>query len=117
MRAAFPIALICLILAGCSPSGNGIKPIYVAPHQYGSLSCEQIASEAQGIARSASMVAGAPPASTGDGAKVVVWPELALAKSSDATMAALGRLKGQFDSLVLAAQQKSCDLEFQQGGA
>jgi hypothetical protein len=116
MRAAVPIGLLCLIFAGCSPSGDGIQPIYVAPHQYGSLSCEQIASEAQGIARSASMVAGGPPVSTGDGVKVIIWPELALTKPRDSTLAALGRLKGQFDGIVLASQQKGCDLEFQQGG-
>ncbi len=116
MRTAVLIASICLSVAGCSPSTDRIEPIYVAPHQYQSLSCDEIAREAQSIARSASMVAGAPPANTEPGATVVVWPDLAVAKASDSTMAALGRLKGQFDSLVLAAQQKSCALEFQQGG-
>ncbi len=117
MRAAVLIASICLGVAGCSPASNQIQPIYVAPYQYQSLSCDEIAREAQNIARSASMVAGAPPATTEPGATVVVWPELSLTKPSDSTMAALGRLKGQFDSLVLAAQQNNCALEFQQGGA
>ena len=117
MRAAVPIALICLIVGGCSPAGNQIQPIYVAPYQYDSLSCDEIAREAQNIARSASMVAGLPPASTEPGATVVVWPELSLTQPSDSTMAALGRLKGQFDALVLTASQKNCALTFQQGGA
>jgi hypothetical protein len=117
MRTPVLIASICLSVAGCAPSANNIEPIYVAPHQYQSLSCEEIAGEAQRVAHSAATLAGAPPASIEDDAKVVVWPTLAFAKTNIETRSALGRLKGAFDALVMTAKQKSCGLEFQQGSA
>jgi hypothetical protein len=116
MRAHVVIASICLSVAGCGPSANRIEPIYVAPHQYESLSCEEIAGEAQSVARSAAAMAGAPRGNTEAGAKVIVWPTMAFAKTSKEVTSALGRLKGAFDALVLAAKTKSCDLDFQQAG-
>jgi len=115
MRARIVIASICLGVAGCS-SANQIQPIYVAPNAFQSLSCDQIASEAQRVAHSAAAVAGAPAGSSEPGAKVIVWPTLVLAKSSNETRSALGRLKGEFDALVLAASLKNCGLKFQQAG-
>jgi len=117
MRAHVMIASICLSVAGCSPSANHIEPIYVAPHQYQSLSCDEIAGEARRVAQSAAAMAGAPRGSSEVGAKVIVWPTMAFAKTSNEVTSALGRLKGAFDALVLAAKTKSCDLDFQQGGA
>ena len=116
MRTCVLVASICLSAAGCSPTANQIRPIYVAPQQFQSLGCDEIAAEAQRLARSAAMVAGAPPVEAEPGAKVVVWPGLAAAKASDQTMSALGRLKGEFDALVIAASQKNCGIDFQQGG-
>jgi hypothetical protein len=116
MRTAILIASICLSVAGCGPSANTIEPIYVAPHQYQSLSCDEIAGEAQRVAGSAAAMAGAPRGSTKEGAKVIVWPTMAHAKTSNEVTSALGRLKGAFEALVMTAQQKSCELEFQHAG-
>jgi hypothetical protein len=116
MRAPAVYASICLIAAGCSPSGNHLEPIYVSPQQYQSLSCEQIAAEARRVAGSAAAVAGAPSAAE-NSEKVIVWPAFSSANSNDATKSALGRLKGEFDALVFAASQKSCGIDFQQGSA
>ena len=115
MRAHVVIASICLSVVGCGPSANHIEPISVNATQYQSLSCDEIAGEAQRIARSAAAMAGAPRGSTEAGAKVIVWPTMAFAKNSDEVTSALGRLKGTFDALVVTAKQKSCELEFQQG--
>jgi hypothetical protein len=114
MRTCVLIASICLSVAGCSSASNQIQPIYVTPHQYQSLSCEQIAGEAQRAAHSAAFVASATLHNTDDSGKVILWPTLEHANTDDATKATLGRLKGQFDALVLTAQQKGCELEFQQ---
>jgi len=116
MRTPVLIASICLSVAGCSPSANHIEPIYVAPQQYKSLSCDEIAGEAQRVARSAAVLAGAPAASAPSSDKVIVWPALATAKPDESTRLALGRLKGEFDALVLTATQRSCGLNFQQDG-
>jgi hypothetical protein len=113
MRTSVLIASICLSVAGCS-SENRIEPIYVAPRQFQSLSCEEIAGEAQRVARSAAMLAGAPAARAPSSDRVIVWPALATAKPDQSTRLALGRLKGEFDALVLAGTQKSCGLTFQQ---
>jgi len=115
MRTSVLIASICLSMAGCS-SANHIEPIYVAPRQYHSLSCEEIAGEAQRVARSAAVLAGAS-AGAPSSDKVIVWPELANTNPNESTRSALGRLKGEFDGLVLAATQKSCGLKFQQDSA
>ncbi|HEY7669345.1 MAG TPA: hypothetical protein VH852_01795 [Hyphomicrobium sp.] len=116
MRASIMIASICLSVAGCSSASNQVQPIYIAPHQYQTLSCEQIADEAQRVAHSAAFVASAPRPDIDDGGKVIMWPTLAHANTDNATKATLGRLKGQFDALVVTAQQKSCGLDFQQAG-
>ncbi len=116
MRTPVWIASICLSVAGCSPSAKQIEPIYVAPRQYQTLSCEEIAGEASRVARSAAMLAGAP-AGAPSSDKVVVWPALASARPDDSTRLALGRLKGEFDALVLASSLKSCGIEFQQDSA
>ncbi len=116
MRARIVIASICLSVAGCGPS-NKIEPIYISPDQYQSLSCDEIAGEARRVAFSAAAVAGAPAASAEPGDKVIVWPALTSAKTGNETASALGRLKGEFDALVLTATQKNCGLQFQQAGA
>jgi hypothetical protein len=116
MRARIVIASICLSVAGCGPS-NKIEPIYISADQYQSLSCDEIAGEAQRVARSAAAVAGAPDSNAEAGGHVIVWPALSSAQSNDATKSALGRLKGEFDALVLTATQKNCGLKFQQAGA
>jgi hypothetical protein len=113
MRTPILIASICLSLAGCS-STDQIQPIYVAPRQYQSLSCEEIGGEASRVARSAAMLTGAPAADAPSNDKVIVWPALANAQPNESTRLALGRLKGEFDALVLASSLKSCELQFQQ---
>jgi hypothetical protein len=116
MRTPVLIASICLSVAGCS-SENRIEPIYVAPGQFQSLSCEEIAGEAQRVAHSAALVGGAPAANAPSNDKVIVWPALATAQINESTRLALGRLKGEFDALVLAASMKNCGLQFQQDGS
>jgi len=117
MRACVFIASICLSVAGCGPSANRIEPIYVAPHQYQSLSCDEIAGEARRLARSAAAMARAPRGSAEPGPNVIVWPTMDFAKTDREVTSALGRLKGAFDALVMTANQKSCGFEFHQAGA
>lgn len=117
MRVFLMIASLCLGLAACSSASNQIQPIYIAPHQYQSLSCAQIAEEAQRVAHSAAFVASAPLNKPDPSGRVIMWPTLAHANTDNATKATLGRLKGQFDAFVVTAQQKNCGLEFQQAGA
>lgn len=117
MRASVMIASICLSIAGCSSASNQIKPIYIASHQYQSMSCERIAEEAQRVAHSAAFVASAPRPDTEASGKVIMWPTLEHANMDNATRATLGRLKGQFDALFVTAGQKNCGLDFQQAGA
>ncbi len=116
MRTLILIALICLNVAGCS-SSDPIEPIYIAPQAYRSLGCDEIAGEARRVARAARAVAGISPDSADGSAKVIVWPSLASANPNDSARSALGRLKGEFNALVLAANKGNCELEFQQGGA
>ncbi len=111
------IAPICMCAAGCAPSADSIMPIYVAPQQYQSLSCQEIAGEAKRVAHSAAAVAGAPAGSTDAGDNVIIWPTLVFVQDSNEKASALGRLKGEFNALVLASTQKNCGLKFEQDSA
>lgn len=104
--------------AGCASSASDIQPQYVSPLQYQHLSCPQIAAEAQRVSRRVAEVSGVQDEkASGDAvatgvALVLFWPAAFLIKGDGASAAELGRLKGEFEALEQASNQKRCGLQF-----
>jgi hypothetical protein len=114
-------ALCCalsVLLAGCASSAAEIKPAYVSPLQYQTLTCEQIGAEAERVSRRAAEVSGVQETNkTNDalltaGAIVLFWPAAFFVKGDGPTAAELARLKGEFEALEQTANVKNCPLRF-----
>jgi hypothetical protein len=116
MRVVFAVCLAGLI-GGCASSSNEIRPQYVSHIQYQNLGCQQIAAEMERVSRRVSEVSGVQDGNkTQDawvtGAAIVVfWPAAFFIKGDGATAAELGRLKGEFEALERASNEKSCGLQ------
>lgn len=119
MRAS-GLVLATVLVAGCASSSGEIRATYVSPLQYQHLTCQQIAGEAERVARRASEVSGAQDSrSTSDAwttaaAIVIFWPAAFLVKGDGQTAAELGRLKGEFEALERISIEKNCVARFQQ---
>lgn len=117
MRKTLP--LLMLVLTGCASSSKDITPAYVSPFQYSSLSCIQLAQEAQGVSRRAIEVTGSQDShATSDAAMtavavVVFWPALFALKGDNQTAAELAQLKGQMNAIEEASIQKKCNIAFE----
>ena len=108
-----------LVLAGCASSSDAIRPAYVSPLQYQHLSCQQLGAEAERVSRRASEVAGVQDSNkTTDawvtGATIVLfWPAAFFIKGDGPTAAELARLKGEFEAIEQAGNQKNCNMRVQ----
>jgi len=56
MRSIFAAACGALVLAGCASSATNVQPIAASPYLYESLSCPQIAEEAQRVSHRAAVL-------------------------------------------------------------
>ena len=110
------VALV-LLVAGCASSSSEIRPAYVSPLQYQSLSCQQIGMEMERVSRRASEVAGVQDSNrTQDawvtaGAIVLFWPAAFFIKGDGQSAAELSRLKGEFEALEKVSVEKNCNLQ------
>jgi hypothetical protein len=115
----YAFVFLSILIAGCASSSDAIKPAYVSPLQYQGLTCQQIGAEMERVSRRASEVAGVQDSNkTSDawvtGAAIVLfWPAAFFVKGDGPTAAELGRLKGEFEALEQAGNQKNCNLRVQ----
>ena len=107
--------MLTAFLGGCSSSPDKISAQYVSPLMYQPYDCDQIGMELRRVNRRLIEVTGAQESeankdavATGVGL-VLFWPALFFLAGDDRA-AELGRLKGEYEALELAAIQKRCDI-------
>ena len=121
MRVAL-LALSCA-LAGCASKSNEIAASYVSPLQYESLSCPQIAEEAQRVSQRAAIAAGAQDNQASKDAVstavavVVFWPAAFFVGGDKGNATELARLKGEMEAIEQASIRKNCGIQFRQQAA
>lgn len=109
---------LSLILVSCASKSKDISASYVSPTLYQSLSCSQLASEAQAISSRAAVAAGVQDkAASNDAVRTTVgvvlfWPAILFNKGDNAHAAELGRLKGEMRAIEDASRRKNCGLQF-----
>jgi len=124
MRSIFAAACGALVLAGCASSATNVQPIAASPYLYESLSCPQIAEEAQRVSHRAAVLSGAQDQKAGRDAAltavglIVFWPALLVmpaVSGNDAQTAELASLKGQMIAIEQASIRKRCGIDFRPG--
>lgn len=102
-----------LLLSACATSSENVSAAYVSPMQYSSYTCPQIDGELMRVSSRVREVSGAQDRkarndkiATGVGV-VLFWPALFFLASGD-KKEELSRLKGEYDALSAAANQKQC---------
>ncbi|WP_419639977.1 hypothetical protein [Thiolapillus sp.] len=107
--------MLTAFLGGCSSSPDKISAQYVSPLMYQSHDCDQIGMELRRVNRRLIEVTGAQESEANKDAVamgvglVLFWPALFFLAGDDHA-AELGRLKGEYEALELAAIQKRCDI-------
>lgn len=107
-------AMATLLLAACATSPNNISPTYVSPLQYQHYSCDQIRVELQRIGVRVSEVTGQQQRAANNDAVamgvglVLFWPALFFLASDNNKREELARLRGEYEALQQAANEKSC---------
>lgn len=113
------IAGACLTaMAGCANKANEIAPAYVSPALYNSMSCQQLATEAQDVANRAAHAAAVQDKKASNDAvavgvaTVLFWPAAFMIKGDGASAAEVARLKGEMAAIENANRQKNCGIRF-----
>jgi len=116
MRKFVHIAVVAsFVLASCAPHADKISAQYVSPLQYQGYNCNQIRMEMQRISRRVNEVAGVQDSqATKDSVAlgvglILFWPSLFFMIGKDKE-AELGRLKGEYEAIEVAAIQKECNI-------
>lgn len=116
--AALCVACAAVIFSGCARAPEDIGASYVSPVLYQSLSCEQLAQEAQRVSGVAAQASGVQQKNvtrdrvvTGVGI-VVFWPALFWLKGDNETSYQIARLKGEMDAIEQTSIAKNCGIEF-----
>ena len=115
------ILIICfnLLILNCASSTSDISASYVSPQKYSDFDCDQIMLERDTIERrvnelyqSIEQRAKNDRVSMGVG-MVVFWPALFFLKGDSPEAAEYARMKGEYEAIQKIANQKKCDLIFQ----
>jgi hypothetical protein len=86
--------------------------------QYESLTCPQLAEEAQRVSHRAAVAAGVQDQKATNDAvattvgAIVFWPALFFIGGDKGNAAELGRLKGEMDAIEQASIRKNCGIQF-----
>ncbi|MCZ8547996.1 hypothetical protein OOJ09_27795 [Mesorhizobium qingshengii] len=108
------------LLTACATPADKITAAYTSPILYQSLTCQQIAAEAQAVTSQVALATGNQnQKATGDAVAftvgmVVFWPALFLMHGDGAEAGQVANLKGQMQALEIASAQKGCGIVFQQ---
>src|SRR5262245_25908044 len=123
MRIGLLDAQTASVLAGCASKSNEIAATYVSPLQYDSLSCRQLADEAQRVSQRAAVAAGVQDSQASKDAVatgvalIVFWPAAFFIGGDKGNAAELGRLKGEMEAIEQASIRKNCGIQFRQAAA
>lgn len=104
------------MLSACAKHTNEIPAQYTSPMQYQSYSCRQIEQEMQTVSRHMSEVGGqVDKTASNDSAQmgiglVLFWPALFFLDGDTPEAQEYARLKGEFDALEKAGNQKDCHI-------
>jgi len=118
MKRQVVVAAAFAVLSGCASKSSDIAAAYVSPVLYQSLTCEQLALEAQGVSTRAITASGQQDQkATGDAVAmtvglVVFWPALFLMKGDGAQAAEVARLKGEMEAIEHASIANNCGIAF-----
>jgi hypothetical protein len=103
-----------LSVAACATAPHNISATYVSPLQYQGYDCDQIRSELVRISGRVSEVTGQQKRQADNDALamgvglVLFWPALFFLAGGNDKKEELGRLKGEYDALQVAANEKRC---------
>lgn len=118
MKRQVVVAAAFAVLSGCASKSSDISAAYVSPVLYRSLTCEQLALEAQSVSARAITASGQQDQkATGDAVAmtvglVVFWPALFLMKGDGAQAAEVARLKGEMEAIEHASIANNCGISF-----
>ena len=119
MRKFLAVVVSLATLAGCASRPSDIKASYVSTTGYDSLSCAQLANEAQAVSAHVAEATGEQgKRATGDAVAmtvglVVFWPALFLMHGDGASAAELARLKGEMEAIETTSRRKECHIHFE----
>lgn len=105
---------VALALAGCATRSGDVRPDPTDPAQFGRWSCERIDDEIDGVQQRAADVAYALDELAGHnvlalGVGVAIfWPAILAMKPEGSEARELAQLKGRFEALTKARQQRGC---------
>jgi hypothetical protein len=111
--------LAIVATAACAKSTSEIPATYVSPVQYSDYSCKQIKNEMTTLSRRVSDLGGHVDKTASDdkiqtGVGIVLfWPALFFLDGNSPQAVEYGRLKGEFEALESAANQKNCGFKFE----
>lgn len=118
MRNIITVGLIAVCVASCASKADTISASYVSPTLYNSLSCAQLADEAQAVSSRAAVAAGVQDKKAGQDAAittvgiVLFWPALFFNNGDGTSAAEVARLKGEMGAVEDASRRKGCGLKF-----
>lgn len=116
-RGTAPLVAVAM-LAACASSPKKIEAAYVSPIKYSAFTCDQLAIERTAIEYRANILyrslkkrANADAAKMAAGA-VLFLPTLLFLNGNGAKTAEFSDLKGNYQALRIAAEDKGCDIQF-----
>lgn len=116
MRKLIASIAICSLMTACAASPNSISAAYVSPLQYQHYTCDQIRTELARIGVRVSEVTGQQQRQANNDALamgvglVLFWPALFFLAGGSDKREELSRLKGEYDALIIAGNEKDCGI-------
>jgi hypothetical protein len=118
MKKSLAVALSATVaLSACATAPNDIQATYVSPLQYQSYNCGQIRTELVRISSRVSEVTGQQQRQANNDALamgvglVIFWPALFFLAGGNDKKEELGRLKGEYEALQVAGNEKQCGFD------
>jgi hypothetical protein len=108
------LALVGALLAGCATRSADVKPLPADPADFIAWDCEHIADQLDKVQQRAADVAYTVDERVGNNIVAlgvgigIFWPAILAMRPDGLDAVELARLKGRYDALRVAAQQKNC---------
>ena len=110
------IAMLAVLIVGCSKKAEDITATYVSPVQYSNYDCDQTRNEMIRVNGQANKLGGKldEDAATDAGCTaagiILFWPALFFLGGTKGQEAEYARLRGEYNALEQSAIRKKCDL-------
>lgn len=117
MKKIITLFIVVVFLNACGKDTKALKAHYVSPMEYRGYNCQQLEVEMVQTSNRAQMLAGpindraAYDAVALAGGFIVWWPSFFLIQGNSPKAKYYARLKGEFEALEKAAEQKECNIE------